>query len=279
MEEGPLFPENNGAPEMEGGVPSVFFSSSVQPGLITPRTTTIPAVIAVLVLVLLGEATVMGWISQPDEVESDYRDERYTVEYRDCWVIERANEAAVALRIQAALPVRIMGHQWQQFMRKPPTSCRATREAWHLMNGANSHFSTAYFKDVAQFMGVASSLAPRSSTDEMRDLIGGLRRQVQQVDAQEEPGGGGASASAGAGASAGASAVGAGSAAAALEALRELESDLVHARAAAYGVEASLILGRIADPIHDRVWPRLVSATQRIFSWASILCVVPREAG
>ena len=62
------------------------------PLLWQPRAATIPGIIMLLIAVLLCEVSVMTYVSTPTERERSFEASQYTVEYRDCWVIEHMAE-------------------------------------------------------------------------------------------------------------------------------------------------------------------------------------------
>ena len=73
-----------------------------------PRAATIPGIILLLVAALLCEAAVMTHVSTPTERERGFEDSNYTVDYRDCWVIERTTQSLPALgleRMRHKIPV------------------------------------------------------------------------------------------------------------------------------------------------------------------------------
>jgi hypothetical protein len=184
----------------------------------------IPGLAVLTVVALLAEVSVMTHVSTPTERERGFEASRYTVEYRDIWVIERAAEILRATglgRLHQRLPV-LLREDWGGDV-SPTGSFNPAKRVLH------SYRATQ--KDEL----MDTKLGPAMAEPELAALIDRLRRSL---DTSPQGGGGGAGA-------------------AARDALEDLIADLVVARGAAFASNASILLGRTADPMHDYLWPVL----------------------
>ena len=188
------------------------------PLLWEPRAATIPAIIILLVCVLLTESVVMTHVSSATPREESFEASKYTVDYRDCWVIERMSEALPALsmaHLQNSVPAEYRDYWGDgssrvrsfQPMATVPKTFRGTFEGRDL---------------TSKLERLRTKLGSAAAEPELYALAERLRAGVAaSPDGQ-----------------------------AALEALL---GDLAAAKGAEFAAKSSLLLGRVADPLHDWV--------------------------
>lgn len=193
------------------------------PLLWEPRAATIPGIIMLLVAVLLCEAAVMTHVSTPTEQERSFEASYYTVEYRDCWIIERTTQS---------LPALGLGHARQYI----PV---LFRDLWGEGSSRNRTFHAARrvkqsYRDAPKLERVRTKLGPALLEPELAALVSKLRANIEA-----NPN------------------VAAATGTQARAALDDLVVDLAVARGAEFASKASLVLGRAADPLHDMLWSQL----------------------
>eukprot|EP01043_Picozoa_sp_COSAG02_P032225 COSAG02_NODE_2145_length_9672_cov_1198.924266_8_plen_522_part_00 len=190
------------------------------PWLWEPRAATIPGIILLLIAALLCEVAVMTYVSTPTDRERDFEDSHYTVEYRDCWVIERTAQSLPALgltHMQPQVPVLF-------------------RELWGSGSSRKRKFNAApgrakqSYQHAPKLERLRTKLGPAMLEPELAALVSRLR---VNLDASPH------------------------STAAAAAALDDLIADLAVARGAEFASKTSLALDRSADPLHDMLWPQL----------------------
>ena len=191
------------------------------PLLWQPRAATIPGIIMLLIAVLLCEVSVMTYVSTPTERERSFEASQYTVEYRDCWVIEHMAES---------LPAMGLGHVHQ----KIPV---LFRELWGDSSAGVRVFKPEKgtikrsYRDTTKLHRVRTKLGPAMAEPELAALIGRLRASVNASSSSSSQ--------------------------AAAAALEDLIVDLAVARGAEFAAKSWILLGRTVDPLHDQLWPRL----------------------
>ena len=205
--------------------------------LFEPRAATIPVVVVLLVAVLMFEVAMMTYVSAPSARERGLQAAGYTVEYRDCWVLERAAQSLPTLNLSTDLMPVIHKRNLAAGASMAPFEAWKTR--W-------PHAPTTC-ADWNRHERLKHKLSPPTEGAELRSLVGRLRTAVGSA-AQRQ--GKGAVAN---------PAVLKLLNARSLAQLDLLVGDLAAARGAAFASQSAFLLGRVADPLHDVLWPASVT--------------------
>lgn len=184
-----------------------------------PRAATIPGIILLLVAALLCEAAVMTHVSTPTERERGFEDSNYTVDYRDCWVIERTTQSLPALGLER------MRHKIPVLLRELWGGGSARSRTFKAVRGGPKRS----YQHAPKLVRVRTKLGPAMLEPELAALVTRLRANL---DASPQ-------------------------AATATAALDDLVVDLAVARGVEFAAKAWLVLGRTTDPLHDMLWPQL----------------------
>lgn len=179
----------------------------------------------------------MTSISTPTERERGFEANHYTVDYRDCWVIERTAHSLPAVGLQhmhQKIPVlfRELWGSGSSSIRKFRPSVKALKPT---------------YRHATKLERVRTKLGPAMLEPALAAVITRLRTNI---DTTAQAGGPTAD-------------------------LDKLIVDLAMARGAEFASNASIILGRTVDPLHDVLWTQLCPEQQDCGPAASCQSEVP----